>query len=43
MNVNDNTIQSESLGDFLKNLGKNRLNVSKKMRKRRFKKAWKSS
>ena len=33
MIVSDNTIQSEGLGDFFKNLGKKRLNVSKKMAK----------
>ena len=30
MTVTDNTIQAESLGDFLKNPGKKGLNVSKK-------------
>ena len=33
MTVSDNTIQAECLGDFLKNLGKKGLNVSKKMSK----------
>ena len=33
MIVSDNTIQAEGLGDFLKNLGKKGLNVSKKMAK----------
>ena len=33
MNVSDNVIQAESLGDSLKNLGKKGLNVSKKMAK----------
>ena len=33
MTVSDNTIKSESLGDFFKNLGKKGLNVSKKMAK----------
>ena len=31
MTVSDNTIQNESVGDFLKTLGKKGLNVSKKM------------
>ena len=31
MTVSDNTIQAEGLGDFLKNLGKKGLNVSKMM------------
>ena len=31
MIVSDNTIQAEGLGDFLKNLGKKRLKISKKM------------
>ena len=31
VNVSDNTIRAESLGDFFKNLGKKGLNVSKKM------------
>ena len=33
MTVSDNTIKSEGLGDFFKNLGKKALNVSKKMAK----------
>ena len=33
MTVSDNTIQAEGLGDFLKNLGKKGLDVSKKMAK----------
>ena len=33
MIVSDNVIQAEGLGDFLKNLGKKGLNVSKKMAK----------
>ena len=33
MIVSDNVIQAESLSDFLKNLGKRGLNVSKKMAK----------
>ena len=33
MIVSDNVIQAEGLGDFFKNLGKKRLNVSKKMAK----------
>ena len=33
MNVSDNTIKAEGLGDFVKNLGKKRLNVSKKIAK----------
>ena len=33
MIVSDNVIQAEGLGDFFKNLGKNGLNVSKKMAK----------
>ena len=33
MIVSNNAIQAEGLGDFLKNLGKNGLNVSKKMAK----------
>ena len=33
MTVSDNTVQAEGLGDFFKNLGKKRLNVSKKMTK----------
>ena len=33
MTVSDNTIKSESLGDFSKNLGKKGLNLSKKMAK----------
>ena len=33
MTVSDNTIQSEGLEDFFKNLGKKGLNVSKKMAK----------
>ena len=33
MTVSDNTIKSEGLGDFFKNLGKKRINVSKKMAK----------
>ena len=33
MTVNDNTIQAKNLGEFFKNLGKNRLNVSEKMAK----------
>ena len=33
MTVNDNTIKTESLGDVFKNLGKKRLNESKKMGK----------
>ena len=33
MIVKDNTIQAENLGDFFKNLGKKRVNVSKKMAK----------
>ena len=33
MKVNDNTIQTEGLGDFFKNLGKKGLNVSKNMAK----------
>ena len=33
MFVSDNTIQEEGPGDFFKNLGKNGLNVSKKMAK----------
>ena len=33
LTVSDNTIQAEYLGDFFKNLGKKRLNVSKKMAK----------
>ena len=33
MTVSDNTIKSEGLGDFFKNLGKKGLNVSKKMAK----------
>ena len=31
MIVSDNTIQAEGHGDFFQNLGKNGLNVSKKM------------
>ena len=31
--MNDNTIEAEGLGDFFKNVGKRRLNVSKKMAK----------
>ena len=31
MTVNDNTIKAEGLGDFFKNLGKKRLDASKKM------------
>ena len=37
MNVSDNTIQSEGRGDFVKNLGKRGLNVSKKMANNVFK------
>ena len=33
MTVSDNTIEAEGLSDFFKNLGKKRLNVSKKMAK----------
>ena len=33
MTVSDNTIQAEGFGDFLGDLGKKRLNVSKKMAK----------
>ena len=33
MTVSDDTIKAEGLGDFLKNLGKKGLNVSKKMAK----------
>ena len=33
MTVSENMIQAESLGNFFKNLGKKRLNVSKKMAK----------
>ena len=33
MIVSDNTIRAEGLGDFFKNLGKEGLNVSKKMAK----------
>ena len=33
MAVSDNTIKAEGFGDFFKNLGKKRLNVSKKMAK----------
>ena len=33
MTVSDNTIKSEGLGDFFRNLGKKGLNVSKKMAK----------
>ena len=33
MNVSDNVIQAEGLGNFFKNLGKKGLNVSKKMAK----------
>ena len=33
----DNTIEAEKLTDFFKNLGKKRLNVSKKMAKNVFK------
>ena len=33
MTVRDNTIKSEGLGDFFKNLGKKGLNISKKMAK----------
>ena len=33
MTVSDDTIKAEGLGDFFKNLGKKRLNVSKKMAK----------
>ena len=33
MTVSDNTIKSEGLGDFFKNLGKKGLNISKKMAK----------
>ena len=33
MIVSDNTVQTEGLGDFFKNLGKKGLNVSKKMAK----------
>ena len=33
MTVSENTIKAEGLGDFLKNLGEKRLNVSKKMAK----------
>ena len=33
MIVSDNVIQAEGFGDFFKNLGKKRLNVSKKMAK----------
>ena len=36
MIVSDNVIQAEGLGDFFKNLGKKRLNVSKKMAKNVF-------
>ena len=31
MTVNDNTIKAEGLGNFLKNLGRKGINVSKKM------------
>ena len=34
MIVSDNTIQAEGFGAFFKNLGKKRLNVSKKRQKR---------
>ena len=33
MIVSDNVIQAEGLGDFFKNLGKKRLNASRKMAK----------
>ena len=33
MTVSDDTIKAEGLGDFFTNLGKKRLNVSKKMAK----------
>ena len=33
MTLSDNTIQSEGLGDFFKNLGKKGLNVSKNGKK----------
>ena len=33
MTVSDNTIKSEGLGDFFKNLGKKGVNISKKMAK----------
>ena len=33
MTVSDNTIKAEGLGDFVKNLGKKGLNVSKKRQK----------
>ena len=33
MTVSDNTIKAEGLGDFLKNLGKKGVNVSKKIAK----------
>ena len=33
MTVSDNTIKADGLGDFFKNLGKKRLNVTKKMEK----------
>ena len=33
MTVSDNTIKAEGLGDFFKNLGKERLNVSKNWQK----------
>ena len=37
MTFGDNTIQTEGLGDFFKNLSKKRLIVSKKMAKKRIK------
>ena len=37
MTVIVNTIEAEGLGDFFKNLGKKRFNVSKMMKKKRFK------
>ena len=33
MIVSNNTIKAESLGDFFKNIGRNEINVSKKMAK----------
>ena len=33
MTISDNTVIAEILGDFFKNVGKNGLNVSKKMAK----------
>ena len=43
MTVSDNTIQAESLGDFFNNLGKEGLDVSKKIAKNVLKTQKKSS